>query len=73
MGLFKLLYRYPRFAAENKDNPDVEAMIGTAVEPFDEDYGAYLQLKILLIQAGVFAVLLIVFLLICKNTPDNEP
>ena len=73
MGLFKLMYRYPRFAAVNKDNPDVEAEIGQSVEPFSDDYGAHLQLKILLIQAGIYAGLLILFLLICKNAPDIEP
>ena len=73
MGLYKLMYRYPRFAAVNRDNPNVVAEIGQSVEPFSDEYGAHLQLKILLIQAGVFAGLLILFLLMCKNEPDKEP
>ena len=42
------------------------------VEPFG-DYGATLQLHILLIQAGAYGLSLIFFICKCKNEPDAEP
>ena len=69
VGLFKIMYRYPRYALQNEDNVTIappEAY--TTVEPFGE-YGAKLQLQILLIQTGVYALLLIIFICICKNEP----
>ena len=62
MGLFKIMYRYPRYALQNEDNVTLAPVeTHTTVEPFGE-YGAQLQLKILLIQTGVYALLLIIFI-----------
>ena len=73
MGLFKIMYRYPRYALENEDNVTLAPVeTHTTVEPFSE-YGAQFQLQILLIQTGVYALLLIIFICICKNEPKQEP
>ena len=69
MGLFKTMYRYPRYALANQDDVTLAPVeTHTTVEPFGE-YGAKLQLQILLIQTGVYALLLILFMRICKNEP----
>ena len=69
MGLFKTMYRYPRYALANEDDVTLAPVeTHTTVEPFGE-YGAKLQLQILLIQTGVYALLLILFMRICKNEP----
>ena len=73
MGLYKLMYRYPRYYLENTMNVEYTPPSSNySVDNFGE-YGAGPQLKYLLVQACVYFVLMVLFILFCKNVPEEEP
>ena len=72
MGLFKIIYRYPRYHYLVSAGSAPQDNLLDTVDSLGE-YGAQLQLTILLIQAGVYALVFLVLLFRCKNAPDAEP
>ena len=70
MGIFAIEYRYSRFVLLNSGTSSIGAT-SSEVSPYGE-YGAGMQVKILLGQIAVYGSLLILFLLVCKKTPAAE-
>lgn len=72
MGLFTIIYRYPKFSAINREQDTSAIAQNITVDPLGE-FGAQFQTYVLLIQIAIYGSLLILFILICKSVPPQEP